>query len=303
MKRIIATVVMSITLMLCLAGCTDAAAELDSRIANIGEVTIDSMEALELIEADYQALSDEDKQRVTSHDALLAAIDECEKLITDAEFLVALESSILSRMENGDSTDQSTLVETELAYLEKYRDAEFSDSRIAELAALYISGVDKQKEALKHIDVECEYQVMWQDGVVDRYAALKSLNEEYGLLSENAEFVGTYVNGYERQKFIFDAINAIEADIGAQLEADTWKFDGNGSYEVHLTYQNNTDYSFTSIFRFYFYTDDTMSTLLETTEAYVDVQPNSTYVVNGYHSVDGRYWCTWMNYYDMTSFA
>lgn len=221
----------------------------------------------------------------------------------DNMFLEALEQSITSRMENSDSTEHSTLVDTELAYLDSYRDIEFSDSRIGELAALYISGVDKQKEALNHTDLMYEYQMMWQDGMVDRCAALKALNEEYGFMADNAEFIGTYVNGYEKHKFTLDAINAVEADIGAQYDSDDYEFVWDRDGQIKITLNNNTDYSFTTIYDFSFYDGENVDgTLLETTQAIAEVKPNSTYVVSGYFTNSDARSCEWVGYYDMTSF-
>lgn len=221
---------------------------------------------------------------------------------TDNMFLDSLEQSITSRMENSDSTEFSTLVETELAYLDSYRDAEFSDSRIGELAALYISGVDKQKEALSHTDMMYEYQMMWQEGMVDRCAALKALNEEYDFMADNAEFIGTYVNGYEKQKFILDAIIAIEADISAQDDSGDLGFEwNNSSQQLKITLKNNTDYSFTTVYDFSFY-DKEGGTLLETTQSWTEVKPQSTYVVTGYYTDSDAHWCSWVGYYDMAGF-
>ena len=59
--------------------------------------------------------------------------DYCEREVgmtenADYAFLADIESSILSRMENADDEDYNVLVNTELAYLEKYRDKTFYDA-------------------------------------------------------------------------------------------------------------------------------------------------------------------------------
>ncbi len=54
----------------------------------------------------------------------------------DSSFLTDMEESILTRMKNADTEDRTTLVNREIAYLNKYADAVFEDSYLQELLFL-----------------------------------------------------------------------------------------------------------------------------------------------------------------------
>lgn len=182
---------------------------------------------------------------------------ECEKEINlsskaDKAFLSDIEASILNRMKHKDSDDLTSLVNTELAYLEKYKDAEFYDQNLKELAKDYIEGLNTQKDSFKE-EYESDEDLKWQRGLVQRYEVLNKLYDEYGFLSDNAEFVASYVIDFENQKMLLDAHESINKDVNEQLK-DTEDFeiffdeyDSNiGTMEGKVT--NNTSYTYSATF-------------------------------------------------------
>ena len=82
----------------------------------------------------------------------------------DYAFLADIEASILNRMENSNTDDYSKLVNTELAYVEKYGDKEFYNAELKAIVDKYIEGLHAQKDALKK-EMYFEYQIEWQRGM------------------------------------------------------------------------------------------------------------------------------------------
>ena len=73
--------------------------------------------------------------------------------MSDSAFLSAIETSVLDRMttsaeDKTDKNDYLLIVNKELAYLQEFETAEFSDSQLADIAKKYIDGLNLQKEAL-----------------------------------------------------------------------------------------------------------------------------------------------------------
>lgn len=231
----------------------------------------------------------------------------CEKEIgmttnADYDFLAALEKSVSERMAKPDDADRSILVNTEFAYLGKFENATFYDDTIKELSALYLKGLHEQEEALKS-EIQSDYQVAWQQGIVHRYEALKRLYEEYEFMADNMDFVGTYVMKYDSQKGLLDAYIAIEADISAQTSVEDLPIDfkfSNKQGTMSYTLVNNTAYTFSTVFEYTFLSDD--GTIFYNSNAYIEnIKPGNSYVVSIY--IDGKNCKTnnfnweWNNYY------
>lgn len=216
----------------------------------------------------------------------------------DYAFLEDIESSILGRMEAPEDADRNQLVNTELAYLEKYSDKTFYDAALKEIADKYIEGLYVQKEALKK-DVIWEYQIEWQRGLVLRYEALTDLYKKYDFLSDNPEFVGTYVADLEDQQHLLNGYNAIEADLTEQMNAEDFSWGlSKGGYNIYCTLKNNTEYTFGMFIDVSFYDAD--GVLFETNTGYVEeVKPGETYIVEVYISDASRVErLGWITYYD-----
>lgn len=222
----------------------------------------------------------------------LGDYEDSAKKANDCRFLVELETSILSRMEADDDEDWSTLVNTELAYLDQFRDTKFSTKKMKGLCSRYLEGLDLQKKSLD-MEYEHERQIEWQRGMVYRYEVLKTLHDEYSFLNDNKEFKGTYVLGYEEEKALLDAYDAIEKDIDKQVESMPWSW---GYDSVSVTVKNRTNHEFSTVFDFVF--KDESGKVIETGEAIVEsVKPHSSYKATCYF-VDQRVASAeWSNYY------
>lgn len=217
----------------------------------------------------------------------------------DYAFLDDLKSSVLSRLNSPDNTEYSVLVDTELAYLEKYSKMTFYDNNLKEIADKYIEGLHVQKEALKK-DTRWDYQIEWQRGLVLRYEALVDSYEKFNFLSDNPEFVGIYVADLEIQQYILNGYNAIENDLNEQMNSESFSWElGRGGYSIYCTLKNNTDYTFGMYVEVSFY--DINNVLFETNTSYIqEIKPGDTYNVEVYISnasrVDRFEWNTYYDY-------
>lgn len=276
-KRIVkrvSLVIGCLLLSLSFVGCASKASQLDERIDGFGTVTAQSLEELKSLDSEYQTLSDADKQKVEQYDKLSS-------LIISADFLASIDESIEARMANADSDDQSYLVNAELARLDRFRGASFSDDSLADISAQYLDGLDNQKKALLESDYECEYQRDWNTGLVQRYGALKRLHDEYGFKSDDAEFVSKYVMAYEERAAWLDAFNEIEADIDQQMSDGGYDFGGSlDECDLWFSLENNTPHSFESVWEIEFMNDS--GTILYEADTVVQARPNSGYVVKVY---------------------
>lgn len=224
-------------------------------------------------------------------------ISGCSDKTADKDFLKTMEESITSRMENSGDTDRSTLVNTELAYLEEFKDLEFKDEKLKELCSKYLEGLNTQKESLTK-EHEYERQIKWQEGLVARYEVLKDLHDNYDFLSDNKEFVGTYVSKCEDEQKLLKAYNEIEEDIGNQMSAKEYSFVGDlDENKISTTLKNNTSYTFSTIFEITLL--DKNKTILDTITIYVEnIKPNTSYDVSSYVSdLDKAEDVDWENYY------
>lgn len=162
-------------------------------------------------------------------------------LLNDCEFMIAIEESILDRMEASDTTAWATLVNTELAYLEGFYKADFFDDNLQKLSKKYIDGLYTQKNSLSEEYAE-DRQREWQRGAVTRFEALNELYENYSLCVDNKKFVGTYVANLEYQRKILNAEDEIWKMLTDQYKEDdriAWQ-----RYSLDITFENTTPYSF-----------------------------------------------------------
>lgn len=275
-------------MLLCtiLTGCSSNKYEKANELYDNGEY----QSALEL----YEQLGD--------YEDSLKKAEVCKKEIgmrenADYDFLKKIEESILNRMETNkkEDVDRTTLVNTELAFVEGFKEKTFYDENLKALANKYIEGLSIQKEALKK-EYIYEYQIEWQKGIVYRYEVLKALYENYNFLTENNDFIGTYVSQYEDEKELFNAYNAIEKDLDSQLNADDFKW-GLKDYEFYCTIKNNTQYEYSTAFVVNFL--DSKGIMYESNETYIEnIKPGSSYVVSVYISnPDKLHSFEWYNYY------
>lgn len=269
-KKVMAICVV-FTLCLCLAACGEADKyEKANNLLTSGEYSA----ALKI----YEKLGDYENSKENA--------DKCKKEIgmrenSDYEFLQKMEESIKERMEttSNENFDRSSVVNTELAHLEQFKDKTFYDPELKKLADKYIEGLNIQKEALKK-EFEYEYQIEWQRGIVCRFDVLKSLYENYGFMKDDAKFIGTYVSKCDDERKLLEAYEAIEKDLDTQIQAtkNQWYFDG---IELSLTFKNNTKYEYSTCFEFAFF-DSKGTKIGSNVDIIENIKPGSSYVVSVY---------------------
>lgn len=171
----------------------------------------------------------------------------------DFEFLAAFQEAIYRRIEISESNSYtySDLVAAETSRLDKFSDAVFYDKDLQSLALDYLAGLDKQEIALKKN--HSEYQILWQEGIVERYQTIVTLAEKYSLFQDKPSFVQeTYASQVSEQEEYLKALKSADGDFEKQFSNSTWKKD-NG-YQISIPYSNNTGYALeeASIFVFYY---------------------------------------------------
>lgn len=216
----------------------------------------------------------------------------------DNDFLSALESAVTDRINsvNNENYDNKTIVNAELAYVEKYTDATFYDENLKSLAEKYIDGLNTQKDALRNGE-SSELQIEWQRGIVSRYEVLRDLYEQYDFLSNNTDFVAIYVSSCDDQKALLNAYEALDADIEKQMSADDFQWFIRGN-EVYWTLKNNTDYTFSTTFNIALYGADDVR-FDESIDNIENIPSGSSYTVSFYVGSPNRISSfDWSNYYD-----
>ena len=197
---------------------------------------------------------------------------------SDYAFLADLEKSILRRMEINakEQSDYAQLVGTELAYVEKYYNASFYDSNLKKLAQKYINGLKKQNEALSEF-YSWDYQDKWYSGLVARFEVLNELYKKYDFLTDNKDFVGTYVYKLDYWQKWLKAFNELEAMVNKQY-ADESRFKKDSNY-WYITLTNTTKYTYTNQMDFWIYSYDG-DTLIDTVSIVTeDIRPGDTFQV------------------------
>lgn len=279
-----------------LSGCASQGTKLDQQITSIGEITADSWDELQSLNSQYKDLDVDEKQDVEHYRDLEKALAECSKLRTDQQFSKDLKKSIRWRQKHKDDTDWATLVDAELAKLEKYRSADFSSETVKNSCTKYLEGLDTQKAALGEA-FKSDEQIEWQKGMVLRYEALGELYKETGFLATDDDFVSNYIAGLDKEKKLLAALEALEADIDSQTERianeETWT-----DYSVSFEVENNTDYQFDTAWECSLKNES--GTVTENSTCQVDnVKPHSRYTVTFYFTnPDSGYGgFDWNNYY------
>ena len=279
-----------------LSGCASQGTKLDQQITSIEEITADSWDELQSLNSQYKDLDADEKQDVEHYKDLEKALAECSKLRTDQQFSKDLKKSIRWRQKHKDDTDWATLVDAELAKLEKYRSADFSSDTVKNSCTKYLEGLDTQKAALGEA-FKSDEQIEWQKGMVLRYEALGELYKETGFLATDDDFVANYIAGLDKEKKLLAALEALEADIDGQTDRianeETWT-----DYSVSFEVENNTDYQFDTAWECSLKNES--GTVTENSTCQIDnVKPHSRYTVTFYFTnPDSGYGgFDWNNYY------
>lgn len=223
---------------------------------------------------------------------------ESEKMLLDCSFMIALEESVLRRMEASakENSDFRSLVSTELAYLDRFRNADFYDSAIRIYAKKYLDGLDMQLSSLTY-KLYSEYQHDWNAGIVMRYEVLSNLYEKYGFMADNKDFIGEYVNQLEYHKKWLKEFESLERNGHKSVKEPI----GTNSY-VEYYFKNNTNITSTQTFDITFWKDKDGKQLLGTSSITVeDIGPYEEYTVRVYIPAAAQninYWFNWSNWYN-----
>ena len=165
MKKSIVLATMCVVLIASLAGCTGSAVnEVSSAINAIGEVSLQSGEAIESAQTKYDALTDEEKTKVGNYDKLQSA---------EKEFTQQLYSATKKEIEAADKLASN--------YYTQYYDAKgFDAARESAEAVLNSSDEERYSEAYSNLKAENESLQSYIDGETAKsYSVTTDLDDEY----------------------------------------------------------------------------------------------------------------------------
>ena len=222
--------------------------------------------------------------------------ENSELMLTDCQFMIALQESVSRRMEmyTKENTDGRSLVSSEFAYLEKFRNAKFFDKEIQKQARKYLSGLDDQKKSFNY-EMYYEYQRDWNTGLVARYEALDTLYRKYDFMADNYQFVGEFINQLSYHQHWLKAFNELEEHGCEETKDMAYK-------KPYLTYyfKNNTEYRSDRVFNFSFWDKEHTTQVATTSVTVKDIQPYQEFVVRVYIPEIAQKGGTvnWDSYYD-----
>ena len=165
MKKSIVLVTACVMLAVSLVGCAGGAVNEASRAINaIGEVSLQSGEAIESAQAKYDALTDEEKTKVENYDKLQSA---------EKEFTQQLYSATKKEIETADKLAGN--------YFTQYYDAKsFDAARDNAEAVLNSSDEERYSEAYSELKAENESLQSYIDGETAKsYSITTDLDDEY----------------------------------------------------------------------------------------------------------------------------
>lgn len=165
MKKSIVLTTACVMLAVSLVGCAGSAVNEASRAINaIGEVSLQSGEAIESAQAKYDALTDEEKTKVDNYDKLQSA---------EKEFTQQLYSATKKEIETADKLAGN--------YYTQYYDAKgFDAARENAEAVLNSSDEERYSEAYSELKAENESLQSYIDGETAKsYSVTTDLDDEY----------------------------------------------------------------------------------------------------------------------------
>jgi hypothetical protein len=185
------------------------------------------------------------------------------------DFLDALEPLVAERLK-GTTAQQAELraiLETERAALAPYRDLE--------AAQPYLAALELQLATLDDI-VDHSYQLQWQRGRLLRRDALLRLRQDYGFMAEDAAFEAGIAAGIDELRAYVAALEAINRDIRAQLDAREG-FAVIDSSRAELTLKNNTAWRFSAEFILQMFRAEDTQFIKESTVPMTAIDPGESY--------------------------
>ena len=203
-----------------------------------------------------------------------ALLEKCETAPVAAaveDFLDALEPLVAERLK-GTTAQQSELkliLETERTALAPFRELE--------AAQPYLAALDLQLDTLD-VTVDHSYQLQWQQGRLRRREALLRLRQDYGFMADDAAFEAGIATGIDELRAYVAALEAIDRDIIAQLDALSG-FAVLDKSRAELTLRNNTAYPFSAEFILQMFRADDTQFIKETTIPMTALDPGESYTL------------------------
>lgn len=196
--------------------------------------------------------------------------------INDCDFLLAMEKSVVERMGESNNTDYSTLVDTELSYLEDFKDKDFGNAKVKGYYKDYLKGLNTQKDSLKE-DVLYDSDYGWQEGTVQRFTVLDGLYNDFNFLKNNKKFIANYIKDLDSEKELLKSYKAIFDDINTQWKDDDlpWQYNEDS---MQVTLKNNTKYTYDISF-YVTFTDDNNTILKKESYSETNIQQGMNYTV------------------------
>ncbi|MFR6257418.1 MAG: FxLYD domain-containing protein [Anaerovoracaceae bacterium] len=172
----------------------------------------------------------------------------CGEKSTDDKFLKDLAIGLQDRWDlNNDDTDEeltNELVDAELIKISKYKDAEFEDKKLQELAINYISMLEQQNEALTYITSDIlKFDKLWSEAYNERSKIIVEINDKYDLPidSKHEKDLSVLIDNEKGVK----SAEKLEKQLNEMLNAgDFSKVENYGSYDCTLTVENTIDRDF-----------------------------------------------------------
>lgn len=180
-------------------------------------------------------------------------INEYKAHCADGTYLADLQKALEDRSALGAVEDYQLVIDAELAYLQKYQDMPFYDSRLEELADQYYSALMLQQDAIS-IEDRYEFYFAWHYAAADRYDVVTLLHREYQFLNDNDELLSNFLDNGDEIRRIMGAYEIIHEDLKAQLWGVYAYVYENTTY--YVSYTNNTQYTFSAELTHEVYADD-----------------------------------------------
>ncbi len=216
-----------------------------------------------------------------TYERYIAAYNE---FFADTRFLTDLEEVLLTRysLEAGEQWDRYQIAADELAILGDYRYEDFVDFELGELAALYIDGVELEKDSAEE-DSGYYDHVTYYTGVSYRSTAVETLVQEFAFLKDQKEVRDSYAGKAELCRVLME----VEADVGPQLLDNSPVQGADG--KDYLPYINHTQWAYTiRVFNNFYDQDDN---LLQSSQAQAYVIPGEkVYLLVELPEVENAQW-------------
>lgn len=239
----ISLVFICLTLALGLSGCTDPEVkEAMSAIDAIGEVTIESSEAIEAANEKYDSLDSEKKEQVENYELLKEANERIVKVRNESKCVEAITKGLQSRLDaqKADVTSYSeragaiaSSIQQELHALEELTSLELGGD-FKEVLTKYLQSLESQIKGLAEYpgDAESYNGLFIDEGVMKQVPCIDRLMSEYGLTVDK-------MHKDELDAFMTEEPQRLAA-VGQEIEVSTEKGDVKITFDGFVVSAQNT---------------------------------------------------------------